>query len=321
MTDHDRLHKELLLTFIEEFILLFLPTVAEYTDFSTKEILDKEVFTDVTAGEKHEADIIVKFRINNEGIKKFKKKGSKKSQLEKDLYFLIHIENQASSQTDFGKRMFIYFSRLYEKYGLNIYPIVLFSYSTPKRAAPNQHSVVFPDLEVLKFNYRAIQLKRLDWHDFLDKPNPVASALMAEMNIDKKDEPEVKARCIAMMLGLKLDDPRTQLLTGFIDSYLKLDEQENQVFNKRLDELMPPQQKEKFMEILTSWEQRGFARGKREGEAALLIELLSFRFATLTQTTEQQIRELSEQNLAELGKAIFGFNNLSDVQAWLDNHK
>ena len=51
----------------------------------------------------------------------------------------------------------------------------------------------FPDFKVLEFNYQVIQLNRLNWRDFLDKPNPVASALMAKMDIAPKDRPKVKA--------------------------------------------------------------------------------------------------------------------------------
>lgn len=143
---------------------------------------------------------------------------------------------------------------------------------------------------------------------------------MAEMNIAKEDEPEVKAQCIAMMLGLKLDDARTQLLAGFIDSYLKLDEQKNQVFNKRLDELVPTQQKEKFMEIMTSWEQRGFEIGKREGEATAFLKMLDLRFGNLNTEIQQQIRSLSESNFDELARAIFSFNSMADLQNWLNNY-
>ena len=60
--DHDRLFKELLATFFVEFIELFFPELAEYLDRDSIEFLDKEVFTDVTHGEKHEADIVAKAR-------------------------------------------------------------------------------------------------------------------------------------------------------------------------------------------------------------------------------------------------------------------
>ena len=54
---------------------------------------------------------------------------------------------------------------------------------TPIREEPSAHHVAFPDLAVLDFTYRVIQLNRLNWRDFVRRPNPVASALMAKMGI------------------------------------------------------------------------------------------------------------------------------------------
>lgn len=70
---------------------------------------------------------------------------------------------------------------------LPVYPIVLFSYDTPVREEPSAHQVAFPDLTVLNFTYRVIQLNRLNWHDFARRPNPVASALMAKMGTRRFD--------------------------------------------------------------------------------------------------------------------------------------
>jgi hypothetical protein len=62
MIDHDRIFKELIKTFFVEFVELFLPDVYVDLDQGSIEFLDKEVFTDVTSGEKHEVDLIVKAR-------------------------------------------------------------------------------------------------------------------------------------------------------------------------------------------------------------------------------------------------------------------
>ncbi len=129
MIDHDRLFKELLTTFFVEFVDLFLPEVSAYLQRDSFEFLDKEVFTDVTSGEKHEADIIVKVRFRSQ-----------------DAFFLIHIENQAETQEHFAKRMFRYFGRLDEKYDLPIYPVALFTFDAPQRPEPDRYRVVFPVL-------------------------------------------------------------------------------------------------------------------------------------------------------------------------------
>ncbi|WP_313931754.1 hypothetical protein [Nostoc punctiforme] len=83
--------------------------------------------------------------------------------------------------------------------------------------------MTFPDLNVLEFRFAAIQLNRLSWRDFLTQPNPVAAALMSKMNIPKLERPQVKAECLRLLATLKLDPARMQLISGFVDTYLRLD--------------------------------------------------------------------------------------------------
>jgi hypothetical protein len=64
--DHDRLFKELITTFFVEFIELFFPQVREYLDSNSITFLDKEVFTDVTEGEKYESDLIAQVKFQGE---------------------------------------------------------------------------------------------------------------------------------------------------------------------------------------------------------------------------------------------------------------
>ncbi|MFN7567724.1 MAG: hypothetical protein ACK5QJ_12115, partial [Microcystis sp.] len=84
--------------------------------------LDKEVFTDVTEGERHESDLVAQVKFRG-----------------KESFFLIHLEAQESSRKWFNRRMFTYFARFHEKFVLPIYPIVIFSYSKPKREAISQY--------------------------------------------------------------------------------------------------------------------------------------------------------------------------------------
>jgi hypothetical protein len=62
MTDHDRLFKELISTFFLEFLELFLPDVSAYVEATSIEFLDKEIFIDVTSGERLEPDLVAKVR-------------------------------------------------------------------------------------------------------------------------------------------------------------------------------------------------------------------------------------------------------------------
>jgi hypothetical protein len=176
VTDHDRLFKELLTTFFVEFLDLFLPQVRAYLEPDSLVFLDKEVFTDVTAGDKHEADIVARAKFRDQ-----------------EAFFLIHVEDQEEPQEGFPKRMFRYFARLREKYDLPVYPVALFTFSAPQRPEPDSFAVAFPDFTPLEFRFRAIQLSRLHWRDFLRQPNPVASVLMAKMPIASEGQGGVPA--------------------------------------------------------------------------------------------------------------------------------
>lgn len=296
--DHDRLFKELLTTFFAEFIELFLPDVSAYLDRDNLEFLDKEVFTDVTSGEKHEVDIIARAMFRGQ-----------------PTFFVVHVENQAKPQERFNRRMFVYFARLHEKYDLPIYPIALFSYDRPLRAESSRYQVVFPNKRVLDFSFDVIQLNRLNWRDFVRQPNPVASALMAKMKIAPKDRPKVKLECLRLLATLRLNPAKMQLISGFVDTYLKLNAQEEQEFQKELETVLPSE-KETVMEIVTSW----MKEGMQKEALSLVLRLLQRQTGTLSEETEGRIRRLSTAQLEDLGIALLDFQSAADLKTWLHNH-
>lgn len=159
--NHDQLFKELLTTFFVEFLELFFPSILEYLDTDTIAFVDKELFTDVVGGEKKIMDIVA--------LAKFQ---------QQNYSFLVHVENQASSDTEFNRRLFRYFCSLFLKYGHPVYPIVVFSYDSPQRLDRSNFTIDFPDKQVLNFDYEIVQLNRLNWRDFLQQKNPVAAVML-----------------------------------------------------------------------------------------------------------------------------------------------
>ncbi|MEY3869733.1 MAG: hypothetical protein RLZZ338_3624 [Cyanobacteriota bacterium] len=307
MIDHDRLFKELLTTFFVEFLELFFPEVVAYIERDSLEFLDKEVFSDVTSGERYEADIIVKTRFQ-----------------EQETFFLIHTENQAQYQANFSQRMFRYFSRLSEKYGLSVYPIAVLSFDTPKTVQPNSYQVVFPNKVVLDFNYDIIQLNRLNWRDFLKQENPVAAALMAKMNIAKDERRQVKLECLRLLATLRLDPARMKLISGFVDTYLRLSTAEEKLFQAEIARIEPNQQ-EVVMQIVTSWMEeglqqglnQGLQRGKLEEAIALIWRQLQRRIGEITPELRSRIGQLSLTQLEDLGEALLDFSSQVDLVTWL----
>ena len=304
MIDHDRLFKELLSTFFLEFIELFFPEVITYLEPNSLQPLDKEIFTDVTAGERYEADLIFKARFRNQ-----------------DSFFLIHTEHQARTETNFSQRMFRYFARLYEKFAVPVYPVVLFSYDAPQRPEITSHRVEFPDKLVLDFNYSVIQLNRLSWRDFLQQENPIASALMAKMNIASEDRPRVKSECLRLLATLRLNPAKMQLISGFVDTYLRLNVEEEAIFQAEIVRLELVQ-KEVVMEIVTSWMetgiQQGLQRGRQEQTLALIMRQLTRKIGTVEPELQERIRELPLAELEDLAEALLDFSNAEDLINWLN---
>jgi hypothetical protein len=294
--DHDRLFKELLTTFFAEFIELFFPELAAYMDRGRIEFLDKEVFTDITSGERHEVDVIAKTRFRNGG----------------EAFFLVHVETQARSESAFPARMFRYFARLHERHGLPVYPIVLFSHEAPTKEEPSAYAVDFPDLAVLRFNYRVVQLNRLNWRDFVRQPNPVASALMAKMRIAVEDRPKVKLECLRLLATLKLTPAKMKLIGGFVERYLELSSADERRFEQELETFGPPE-KEHVMEVLAVWEGRGIVKGMR----GTIVRLLRRKFGEVPTPIVERVMMLSEDALGTMTDAVLDFSSVGDVEAWL----
>src|SRR5699024_2738880 len=105
-TDHDCLFKELIQTFFQEFMQIFFPEAYADIQYSTVTFLEQELFTDIVKGEKRRIDIMAEVKIKD-----------------RDELILVHIEPQSYYQEGFHERMFIYCSRLYEKYRKPILPI------------------------------------------------------------------------------------------------------------------------------------------------------------------------------------------------------
>ena len=109
---------------------------------------------------------------------------------------------------------------------------MIFSFGRPLGLQASSYHVHFPSLEVLDFRFASLQLNRLNWKDFVDRPNPVASALMARMKIAHQDRPRVKLQCLRLLATLRLNSAKSALIARFVDSYLRHHQLEEQGLKK-----------------------------------------------------------------------------------------
>ncbi len=299
---HDRLFKELLKSFFSEFIEIFFPQVYEAINLEHIRFLQQELFTDVTRGDKHLVDILVQTRLKEEpGI------------------ILVHVESQASVEKDFAERMFIYFCRLFQEHRCRILPIAIFSYPQ-KHDEPDYFNLEFPFMQVLDFRFLILELREHNWRNYIRSNNPAAAALLSKMGYQKKERVQVKLEFLRMLVRMKLDPARMTLLTGFFETYLRLNEEEEKQLEVEMGKIDVKEAK-RMMEITTSWEQKGRvkgrAEGKVEGQTDLLIRLLHKKFINVPQEIENQVRTLSPKKLQVLAEAIFDLKSIDDIKTFL----
>ena len=241
--DHDGLFKKLLTTFFYEFLDLFFHDLAALVDLSQEpEFLDKETYLEST----RTRDLVVRLRL-----------------LDGDAFFIVHVEHEAQSTQDFPARFFRYFTTLWDRYHLPIYPIAIFSFPGQK-PQPQSYAMEFHDLRVLEFRYMTVQLNRLNWSEYVDKPNPVASALMARMKIRKRERPMVKLQCLRLLATLRLDKEKSGLISHFVSSYLRLNSQEMRVYEENL-ETISGQERRVVMQYTNEWIEQGIEQGIERG--------------------------------------------------------
>jgi len=295
--DHDRLFKELLATFFQDFIELFFPQVAAVIDFGHIKFLQQEVFTDVTAGEKRKVDLLVETKLRGEYA-------------DEDGLIIIHPESQATRQPEFPERLFVYFSRLYEKYRRRIVPIAIFSYDGyPRVTEPDEFSVTLPFLDVLHFRYYSLELRKLQWREYASRDNPVAAALLSKMHYNEKECVQVKLEVYRMIARLQLDPAREQLISGFFETYMQLTEPEEQQLRQELHKL-EPHEEEWIMRIMTSYERKGWIEGEKAGEVKGKIEMLckyvTACFPESASELQGQLQQIKEAAILEhLSETVF----------------
>ena len=297
--NHDQLIKEVLRTFFLDFVDLFLPGMAPYVDRDHIEFLDKEIFTDVSSGDRREADLLIKTKFKGQ-----------------DACFLIHIEAQSSRQPGFAKRMFLYFAGIFQRLDLPVYPVVICTYDQPRNPEPDHYEVVFPDKRVLRFDFQVIQLNRLNWRDFIRHANPAAVALMARMPIEPKDRPKAKLQFLRLLATLKLNSATMQLIWGFVESYLKLTAEENKQFQQDLKELAPIEQ-EAVMQLPNTWIEEGIEKGIAQGQETMVVRMLRRRLGRLPDELIARIHQLSVDQMADLGEALLDSSKTAELETWL----
>jgi hypothetical protein len=285
-TQHDKIFKQLLRVFLEDFLRLVAPRALERLDLSAPELLDKELFAGGPRGRRRELDLLVRVRTLD------------------GRPLLIHVEIEARASRGMAERLWRYRSQIQARYDARVLTIAFYL----KRGRPGVNletwaSGLGPDFPEPR--YVSFGLKGGRAAEYLDRPEPLAWALAALLDPGPWSRVEHKMACMRRIAGLK-GRVDAYLLVDCVENYLELDPGEVAEF----EALRSQRENQEVRAMKMTWSETQ----RFEGASQLLLLQLAKKFGPLPEKVRQQIEAISSPNrLTKLAERVLTAHSLEEM--------
>ena len=297
-TQHDKIFKQLLRTFLEDFLRLVASQALERMDLTSPEPLDKELFAGGPHGRRRELDLLVRVRtINGRPL-------------------LIHVEIEARAKPGMEERLWRYRNQIQARYDAPVLTIVVYlKRGRPGVCLKTRQSDLGPDFPELR--YISFGLAGCRAAEYLARPEPLAWAFAALMDPGSWSRAELKIACLRRIAGLKgRSDPF--LLVDCVENYLQLDSREVAEF----DALRSRKENREVRAVAMTWSETQQAKGREEGRTEgmqggarqLLLHQLGKRFGPLPENVRRRVEAITSlDRLTELAERVLSARSLEDM--------
>ena len=318
MSRHDQLFKDLFRAFFPDLLLLAdadLAALLAADRGSGIKFLDKEVFLEVPAGRRREADLVAELS-GPESLQKI----------------LIHVEIERRFLTSMGRRLWRYSHQLYLRYDLPVVSIVVFLRGGPPGGQRIDYFERAFDWEVHRFRYLSFGLSKLSAQLLLERPEPLAWALAALARPGEIGRPKLKLELLRKIARAPVREDERYLLTDCVETYLQLAGRDAEEYaelrsarkNPEVEameltwsERMASQYTQKGIEkgVKKGLEQgvkKGIEQGMEEGVRDTLLRLLAKRFGKVSPAVRGRIKAIG--SLEELRNLVDRVLEVSSVE-------
>jgi hypothetical protein len=279
--DYDSPWKEALDHYFERCLALFFPHIHAEIDWARGyETLDKEL-QPIVRRAKHGRQYVDKL------VKVWLRSGEEK-------WLLIHIEVQTSREAEFPRRIHVYNTRLFDRYGREVISLAILADDDPAWR-PNRY-------ESARWGFRSLTefpiVKLLDYAPKCEEleadPNPFAMVVLAHLKaMETRRSPAErhvwKVRLIKGLYGRGMGSEDVRRLIDFIDWVMELPEPLEQAFEQELHAF----QQEKKMPFVNFIERRALEKGRLDG----LESLLRARFGAEGLELMPELRQIHDHEL------------------------
>ena len=250
----DAAWKHALEVYFPSFMQFFYPDIAAQIDWTVKpEMLDKELRKLTHDGETGHrlVDKLIKVRLKNGQAH----------------LLLLHVEVQGHYEADFPERLYLYHSRLYDRYRLPVLTLAILADDRPQWR-PTEHVMQACGHRVVQFRF--LMKKLLDYrtqvNDLLSSSNPfgivVAAQLAAlETRGDAQSRLQQKSALTRVLYEQGLSKQHVLHLYYFLDGVMTLPEECEVRYNDYIHAL----EEEKAVAFITTAEKIGRKKGMQQG--------------------------------------------------------
>ena len=103
----------------------------------------------------------------------------------------------------------------------------------------------------------------MNWRSYIHTNNLVAAALLSKMGYSDKERVQVRKEFLRMLVKMELNPAKATLINGFFETYLSLNEEEEEELMEEIKQL-DKNEAEQIFELPNSWRDKGRKEGKQE---------------------------------------------------------
>lgn len=220
---------------------------------------------------------------------------------------ILHIEFQTlpESNPPIPFRMLDYSVRLKRQYRCDVEQVVIFLQATT-------NEIVFTEEyrdRTTSHRYRVVRLWEQDSAPFLANPG-----LLPLATLTQTDSPQALLAQVAERVDRISDREQQQNIAGCAEILAGLRFEKDLIRQFFREEIM--RESVIYQDILQQGLQQGRREGKQEEAVDLITRQLTRRLGKVDSLLIERIRELSLEQLEELGVALLDFSNAADLMAW-----
>ncbi|MGG4507240.1 hypothetical protein ABEP00_19200 [Heyndrickxia sporothermodurans] len=139
----------------------------------------------------------------------------------------------------------------------------------------------------------------MNWRHFIQQTNPVIAALLSKLGYNKQERVQVKLEFLRMISRMELNPAKMELIYGFFETYLQLNEEEENQMQEKITKL--PEEAKLKLKLPNSYYEKGIEKGIARGIEKIVTEMLknglSAKYISeLTNISEEKVKEIQSKN-------------------------